>query len=225
MADDVRLSLDTRAFEQAALNLAAHSKRDSETFIKEQVRGLLRTVIEMTPPARGGIRGTKAKRMGEQAVTSDIRAVFSGVTKPERAEVKDLSAMQAALRSRRSGSKMRVAKGGEKIPAPRQMITELIRLKKARVGYLGSAWASAAKSIGKIRVPAWIGRHAAPGNTRISRDDGIITASITNAVEWASGVDGLNRRVTAALGAQTRAMEKRLKFYLENIKKKSGWKG
>ena len=104
------------------------------------------------------------------------------------------------------------------------MIAELIKAKKARVGYLASAWATAARDVGKIRVPAWVSRHAAPGNTDIRVREGEISASITNAVEWAGKVNGLRARMNAALRAQTRSMEKRLLFYIINVKNKSGFK-
>jgi hypothetical protein len=88
---------------------------------------------------------------------------------------------------------------------------------------LASAWATAAQSIGKIRVAAWISRHAAPGNTDIKVSDGEISASITNAVEWATKVGGLRARVNVALQMQTRSMEKRLLYFFANVKGKSGF--
>jgi hypothetical protein len=118
---------------------------------------------------------------------------------------------------------MRVAKGGTKLKAPKALIAELIKAKKARVGYLASAWATAAQSVGKIRVPAWVSRHAAPGSTDITVKDGEISASITNAVEWAAKVNGLRARVNAALRVQTRSMEKRLLYFFANVKGKSGF--
>ena len=77
--------------------------------------------------------------------------------------------------------------------------------------------------MGKVRVPAWVSRHAAPGNTDITVREGEISASITNAVEWAGKVNGLRARVNAALRAQSRAMEKRLLYYIINVRRKSGF--
>jgi hypothetical protein len=225
MADDVRFTLETRDFEYAAQRLGHYSKREADVFLKEQIRGFIRHIMDMTPPTRGSRTGTKAKKAGEQAVTADVRAVFRAVSKPDKAEVRSISEMKSVMRSRRGGSTMRVRTSGNKVAAPRALITELIKLKKQRVGYLASAWAVAARSIGKIRIPAWINRHSAPGGTRISRNGDIITASITNAVSWASDIEGLNRRVGAALRAQTRSMEKRLGYFYANIRNKAGWKG
>jgi hypothetical protein len=225
MADDVRFTLETKDFEYAAQRLGYYSKRDADVFLKEQIRGFIRHIMDMTPPARGSRIGIKAKKAGEQAATSDVRAVFRGVKNPARADVTTVAEMKSVMRSRRGGTSIRVKSGGVKVKAPNALIKELIAYKKYRVGYLASAWAVAARGIGKIRVPNWISRHSAPGGTGITRSGDVITASITNAVSWASGVDGLNRRVAAALRAQTRSMGKRLLYFYANVRRKAGWKG
>jgi hypothetical protein len=224
MSDEFKFKLRVEEFQYAAERLAQYSKRDGETFMKEQIRGFIRHLLDFTPPNRGGTRGVKAKKLGEQAIVGDIRAVFRGVTDPKKAEADSMQQMLAILRSQRRSGSMRVAKGGEKTKAPRALIAELIKAKKARVGYLASAWATAARDVGKIRVPAWVSRHAAPGSTAITVREASITATITNAVEWAAKVNGLRARVNAALRAQTRSMEKRLLFYIINVKNKSGFK-
>jgi len=223
MSDEIKFKLHVDEFQRAAEKLAAYSKRDGETFMKEQIRGFIRHLLDFTPPSRGSTRGVKAKRLGDQAITGDIRAVFSGVSDPKRATVDSMAQMRSVLKSRRRSGSMRVAKGGTKIKAPRALIAELIKAKKARVGYLASAWATAARGVGKVRVPAWVSRHAAPGNTDITVREGEISASITNAVEWAGKVNGLRARVNAALRAQSRAMEKRLLYYIINVRRKSGF--
>jgi len=223
MSDEFKFKLRVEEFQYAAERLAQYSKRDGETFMKEQIRGFIRHLLDFTPPNRGGTRGVKAKKLGEQAIVGDIRAVFRGVTDPKNAEADSMQQMLAILRSQRRSGSMRVAKGGGKTKAPRALIAELIKAKKARVGYLASAWATAARDVGKIRVPAWVSRHTAPGSTAIRVREASITATITNAVEWAAKVNGLRARVNAALRAQSRAMEKRLLFYLINVKNKSGF--
>lgn len=224
MSDEFKFKLRVEEFQYAAERLAQYSKRDGETFMKEQIRGFIRHLLDFTPPSRGSRRGAKAKRGGDLAITGDVRAVFRGVTDPKKAEADSMEQMLAILRSQRRSGSMRVAKGGEKTKAPRALIAELIKAKKARVGYLASAWATAALDVGKIRVPAWVARHTAPGSTAITVQEASITATITNAVEWAGKVDGLRGRVNAALRAQSRAMEKRVLFYIINVKNKSGFK-
>ncbi len=72
-------------------------------------------------------------------------------------------------------------------------------------------------------MPAWVSRHAAPGSTDLDVRESEITASITNAVEWAGKVNGLRARVNAALRVQTRSMEKRLRYFFANVKDKAGF--
>ena len=187
MSDEFKFKLRVEEFQYAAERLAQYSKRDGETFMKEQIRGFIRHLLDFTPPSRGSRRGSKAKRGGDLAITADIRAVFRGVTDPKKAEADSMQQMLAILRSQRRSGSMRVAKGGEKTKAPRALIAELIKAKKARVGYLASAWATAAQGVGKK-------------------------------------VHGLRGRVNAALRAQTRSMEKRVLFYIINVKNKSGFK-
>jgi hypothetical protein len=136
MGDEVKFKLHVDEFQRAADRLAHYSKRDGETFMKEQVRGFIRHLLDFTPPSRGSTRGVKAKKLGEQAITGDIRAVFRGVSDPKRADVDSLAQMRSVLKSRRKSGSMRVAKGGKKIKAPKALIAELIKAKKARVGYL-----------------------------------------------------------------------------------------
>ena len=82
MSDEFKFKLRVEEFQYAAERLAQYSKRDGETFMKEQIRGFIRHLLDFTPPNRGSTRGVKAKKLGEQAITGDIRAVFRGVSDP-----------------------------------------------------------------------------------------------------------------------------------------------
>jgi hypothetical protein len=92
----------------------------------------------------------------EAASRPDIRAVFRWVSNPKRADIDLVAQMRSVLKSRRKSGSMSVAKGGPKLKAPKALIAEMIKERNARVGYLASAWATAAQSVGKIRVPAWV---------------------------------------------------------------------
>lgn len=223
MNDPMKLRLDTGEFRDAMVRLRQFSKREGKVFVEEQVRGFIRNLLDVTPPNRGSRRGVAARKAGERAVAADIRAVFRGVSDEKRAEVKSFSEMEQALKARRKPGSMRVRPGGTKIRAQSAMIRELVKMRKARVGNLASAWASAARGLGKIRVPGWIARHSAPGSTRFTISEERLSAQVVNAVEWASNVDGITRRVRAALQMQTRAMERRLDFFVNQARKRSGF--
>jgi len=221
MNDSMELRLDTGEFRDAMVRLRQFSKREGKVFVEEQVRGFIRNLLDVTPPNRGSRRGVAAKKAGEAAIASDIRAVFRGVTNENRVEVKSLSEMEQVLKSRRKNGSMRVTSGTGRIRAQSAMIRELIKMRKGRVGKLASAWVSAARGLGKIRVPAWIARHSEPGHTRFAYSEDRVSAAVVNAVEWASNVDGITRRVRAALQMQTRAMERRLEFFINQAGKRS----
>ena len=98
MSDEFKFKLRVEEFQYAAEKLAQYSKRDGETFMKEQIRGFIRHLLDFTPPNRGGTRGVKAKKLGEQAIVGDIRAVFRGVTDPKKAEADSMQQMLEILR-------------------------------------------------------------------------------------------------------------------------------
>lgn len=224
MADKLKINLDSEKFEKAAQALFENSKRDSETFIKEQVRGFARLVIDFTPPSRGSVRGTAAKKSGEGAITRDVRDVFQPA-RPKQVEVSSIAEMRSIMKSsRRSrGGKIRFVRHPQ-VKVSRQMLAAFIKRKKSAVGRLASGWLGAAKSLGKVSVAAWISRHNAPGKTSIRKTSAEITAEISNEVGYASDVRGHDRRVRAALNAQAGRMERRLAHFIEKVAGKAGFR-
>lgn len=75
----------------------------------------------------------------------------------------------------------------------------------------------AANTVGSVRVPNWIKRHSAPGSSIIKEVPDGISASITNAVEWADTVYGLRARINAALLKQTRKINNRTRDFYKKI--------
>ena len=225
MADDIQFDLSTGDFDRAAARLFAYSKRDGETFTREQVRGFLRLVIDMTPPSRGSTRGVKAKKSGEQAVQRDVRNVFVPTQRESLVEMRTLSDMRTAMgaKKRKRGGRI-IYQAQPKIRVRRQLLKQFIKQRQTAVGFLASGWHGAAKALGSVRVPAWISRHHGPGNTRITSTRGAINAEITNQVTYASDVYNIERRVNAALQVQARRMNRRLAYYMANAAKKAGFR-
>ena len=224
MSKSVRFDLDTSDFEQSALKLFEHSRRDWETFIREQVRGFLRLVIDFTPPSRGAIRGVKAKKAGEGTIERDVRKVFATTSSTKRVQVTSIAEMRSIMKSKRArrGGKITYA-SDTKTLVRAALLREFLKQRKARVGYLASGWHAAAKNIGNVRVPAWIGRHNGPGSTSVkSTIEGII-AEICNEVDYASDVSGMERRMQAALNVQAKRMDRRLAHFTEKAAKSAGF--
>jgi len=225
MSDGAKIKLRMDAFNASMRKLQQNSKRKGEDFVKEQVRGFLRYVVNFTPPNRSKVIGSKAKQSGDKAIVSDVRSLFVASRKAATADVQTIDQMKGVMKQYRKSGGLRIRRNlDKKYKAPRNLIAELIRQKKSRVGYLSSAWVMAARSIGKMTVPSWIGRHNAPGSTRMVTRNENITATVENAVTWASEVWKLRPRVAAALSAQTNAMNRRLASYLSELKNKSDFK-
>ena len=184
--------------------------------MKEQVRGVIRELFILTPPNRGSVTGIKAKKAGENTIAADVRAVFRGenLKQPEVSSFSEMSKVMKA--SRRPGS-IRATPKKIRVKAPSALIAQYIKKKQKKVGYLASAWAMAAIKVGSVRVPGWIKRHSAPGSSTIKEVPDGISASITNAVEWADTVYGLRARINAALRKQTRKINNKTRDFYKKI--------
>ena len=217
MPNNYSFDLRIEAFQKAAARAFALSKRDGETYMKEQVKGVLTNMLFLTPPNKGSRRGVKAKQIGEKAIKRDVRAVFVG-NNSGKVEVTSMSQMSAVMKqNKRAGSGIRAKKRAVRVRASSQLIAGYIKAKQKRVGFLVSAWATAARQVGGVRVPEWISRHSAPGKTNIHQVPDGVAASITNAVDWADSVYGHRARINLALQIQTRNMDKRSDYYLKKI--------
>lgn len=72
------LKLRTDEFERAVGRLIATSRRDRSVVMQGQMKGILKTVGEITPPGSEGVKGgtRAAQKQGEATVVSDIRRVY-----------------------------------------------------------------------------------------------------------------------------------------------------
>jgi hypothetical protein len=219
MADNYSFDLKIAEFQKAADRAFLYSKREGKMYMREQVRGIIRALLYLTPPNRGKVQGVKGKKAGEAAITSDIRSVFRGENL-KKTEVSSLSDMNKIMKQNRKPGTIRATKRKVRIKAPSRLISQYIIKQKKRVGYLASAWATAANSIGAVRVPQWIKRHSAPGRSIVKEVPRGIEASITNAVEWADSVYGLRSRINTALSIQTRKINSKTNDYLKKVASK-----
>jgi hypothetical protein len=216
MGNNHSFDLHLAEFQKAADRAFAYSKREGKAYMKEQVRGVIRELFILTPPNRGSVTGIKAKKAGENTIAADVRAVFRGenLKQPEVSSFSEMSKVMKA--SRRPGS-IRATPKKIRVKAPSALIAQYIKKKQKKVGYLASAWAMAAIKVGSVRVPGWIKRHSAPGSSTIKEVPDGISASITNAVEWADTVYGLRARINAALRKQTRKINNKTRDFYKKI--------
>lgn len=215
MSGNYSFDLRLEQFQKAADRAFAYSKREGKVYMREQVRGVIRELFILTPPNRGSITGVKAKKVGEIAIQSDVRKVFRISNKTP--EVTTISEMNRIMKDNRKPRKIRTVERKIKIKVTSRTMQQYIIKKKKQVGYLASAWAMAAQQVGSVRVPQWIKRHSAPGSSTIKEVPDGISASITNAVEWADSVYGLRGRINAALQKQTRKINNKTRDFYKKI--------
>lgn len=155
--------------------------------VKEQTRivfrGMLRDVINFTPPGSPGVTGIAAKKAGEVAIARDanriglvpvrikgfriITQAFGRPIAPVRVATRinprfdDPSAIHHARMLSKHGGK--VTRGGKQAYyVDRTKYTSLLARLKVNVGSLASGWARAAVQLG-VAVPSWIARHIGKG--------------------------------------------------------------
>lgn len=206
---------NTEKFLKAFDTYMRDSKRSRTEAMKTQARGILRSVIAVTPPsgwdssAGEMTTGGDAKRRGEKAVLNDLAKIMRSYSgkKP------DPSSPASIHRSYRQSSTGRVGKdlGKGKFKIPTAILRAYKEEKKKMVGFLASGWLPAARKLEKVRFPAWIGRHSAPGSAILSVGPKGISFRASNEVKFAGHMKDMQRRVDYAVNLQIKNMVKILK--------------
>jgi hypothetical protein len=72
------INMDWSRFETALQRRLATSSRDHLMVLADQARGIMRQVVDITPPGSQGVKGTTraARAMGQTAVARDIRKLY-----------------------------------------------------------------------------------------------------------------------------------------------------
>jgi hypothetical protein len=202
------------------------SKRSRLEAMKTQARGILRNVIAVTPPsgwdsgANEMTSGSDSKRRGEATVMNDLAKIMRSYSgrKP------DTSTPDSIHRSFRQASTGRVRKdlGKNKYKVSTTILRAYKEEKKKMVGFLASGWIPAARKLEKVRVPAWIARHSAPGHCSLSIGPRGIAFRASNEVKFAGHMKDMQRRITYAVNVQIKNMAKILKNLEEKQMKASG---
>lgn len=183
------------------------TKRKSEAVLKETARGLMRHIIDETPPGgrgRGG-RGQAAKSSGADRVRRGVGRVLAGVPAKD-AEIKGESAIAAA---HKAGRNHRAKPPRLRIRAPKSELAAYVRKKIAKVGTVVSGWGKAAVALG-VSLPAWIKKHGNKGNFHLKLTATGIRIRIQNAAPGAIKVRVLPKRIEMAVRKQAGAMRRRL---------------
>lgn len=181
------------------------------------------------------VTGNVAKKAGERKIEADMNAIFAGVklrgkrtiTKAFGKELKKKVVVKTVEKHPDLGAvydqriKRRFDKGAKRISRGQKAAfyvssVKLAALKserKKRVGKLVAGWAPAAAKL-KVKLPAWVTRHAARGSVVLRVTRGGYTVKISNRVPFA---DRLNLQAIAdrVLAGRDRKLEARLPFVLK----------
>jgi hypothetical protein len=226
------ISVDTAAFNQTMRRFMKTSNRAAAVVLKEQARGVLRRVVDWTPPGGKGAQGSSAKKRGEAAVERDILKLM----RPVKSYGRDSDALRAAgmfidtpsndspaaiHKANRSKTGRVRRKLNPKIAIKATDLRRYIAAKKKMVGFLASGWKTAATKLG-VSLPAWVTRHTGSGRATIKSTATLIEVSATNTVRNAPSLD-MERRVQSALNSQAAAMVRRLEnFAVRQAARQSG---
>jgi hypothetical protein len=207
------------------------SKRSRLEAMKTQARGILRSVIAVTPPsgwdsaANEMTSGSDSKRRGEAAVLNDLAKIMRSYSgrKPDPSPPASIHASFRQASTGRVGKSLKKeGKRDLRFKVPTAILRAYKDEKKKMVGFLASGWIPAARKLEKVRWPSWIGRHAAPGHCTLSVGPRGIAFRASNEVKFAGHMKDMQRRVDYAVNVQIKNMVKILKNLEEKQMKASG---
>ncbi len=203
-----RMVVNTGRFNEALKRFRKTSKRAVGIVLKEQARGVLRKVVDWTPPGGKGAQGSAAKKRGEAAVERDIFKLM----RPVKSFGKDADALRGAgmfieapsaespaaiHKANRSKTGRVRRKLNPKIAIKASDFRRYVASKKKMVGFLASGWKAAATKLG-VSLPAWVTRHTGSGGGVIKSTAASIEVSATTRVRNARMLE-LERRVQSAI--------------------------
>lgn len=240
MAEENLLTLKNGPAWSAALavELKRQVKKSQEEVMREYVKNLVTEIINFTPPQFDKkLKGTAAKKRGEQTTENQIRRVFEGVTKSKLSTANPLSTGShernqsiswMAATHERARVKGRVRRGSVRYrhKVMKGQLNKYIRRRKSKVGMLAAGWHAAADEFG-VRgrnFPMWMRRHQGKARSsakiKISKDN--IHIKFSNRVRYAGEVEIMKLRLSRAMGVQAdKTLKKRMRKGLKDAVKKS----
>lgn len=256
------ITVNLQRFETSFSAWMAGSKRSVEAGARQQMKGIIRTVVKITPPGHSVetdtgtslVVGVAAKRAGEATVKRDIRSIY-GTPREAYELIKAVSIPKAKAFWKHSSagefenastiSREVIGKGlyafddGKlhhtltkgKRPRPARYrgfyvtdptaLKDYIKAEQGHVFWLAAGWTEAARAFG-VSLPQMIARHPAPGDVLIQVTEERIRLVALNAVEYASGITDMQRRIQYAVDFQAGAMDRILADKLQEEAKRAG---
>ena len=229
MTDIIKFKSDTKPFINAVNRYMEGSKRSRGEVMKIQAKGIMREVVQITPPAgfngktQEMTKGTAAKKKMEDIIEAQIRKILRPLGPHDKPALMSIEEIHKRYRSKSDGNvHTNLHKGTDKrYRVNGADLVEYIKMRQKNAGFLAGGWMAAAKGLG-VRLPQWIARHNSPGNLQIVEDGHGIKITATNGVKFAGSVKDLTRRLDYAIKIQTRKIELQIKHWEERQQKKTG---
>ena len=173
------LRINTTAFDAALNRFMQHSKRDAEVVLRQQARGLMKSLIDVTPPGGRNVSNAKARARGINSLKADAFKVVEVVSPKRAEETKDVESLI---------SRHRVQGRVKQEVTPRILVSAAalrayLKKQQAKVGFLASGWNQAASKLG-FKPSAWIWNNRGPGAVVIEINDRRIAVRATNRVKF-----------------------------------------
>lgn len=213
------IEVKSDAFNRALLGIMATSKREPEAVAREAFRGVVRRLIEVTPPGspKAGLKGAKAAANARAKVKGDILRLMQGV-RENQAQRTDIEAIHQAARVNgvvpKSTTVNNYPAQFDRIPVPGRSLTAYIKKVQMKVGTLASGWRAAAAKF-NVTLPKWIDRNKAGSAIDITTNEKGFRIVASNKAEFASDVRIMGNRIQLALNIQGKRMKRRLADYVK----------
>jgi hypothetical protein len=214
----ITVKSDSRAFIAAVDRMMKQSRRSRGEVMKTQARGILKTVISITPPSNGKTTGSAAKKVGEAHVMNDILRIMKPVRRPDGED-------PATIHARYRNSRGTVGRGlgNRRYGVNPAILRSYIAQMQKRVGYLVSGWAHTAQALGNVPMNAWMRRNSAPGSVDLKITDKGVQIKSTNAAKFAGNIKDMERRISFALKVQKGKIERQIENYENRLHRQTGF--
>ena len=186
------------------------SKKTLAEQMHVEVKGIVRNMIDITPPGDFSAKGLAAKRQGEGAVKRDLNKLFAPIPAAEKYPQTTYvpAGVMPKLHKRHRNRRGRVT-GRRNYPVKPKDFNDYQRETIRKVGKLAAGWNRSAGRFG-YRPPAWIWRHKSPGSVRVTVTDKYMRFTMINKVRYASEQPDIERRIQYAINMQRNALISRI---------------
>lgn len=230
----VGITIDASGLAQTVARFSGVAGKSVEYAWARAMKGLVKRIIDITPPGSTGKTGPAAKAIGIAKISKQMNAVLAPVVLKGTRTIKkvfgetmknpvtvvtvekypDVEALYHRLaHSRASGLGISVGRVGQKYYVDASKYKAMLARKSARVGVTAAQWGAGAAAVGLV-PPAFIARHGALGSAR-KQDDAFGHSLEMTAPNISDTIAGeLQRRVSYALRYEEAALTREIDHIL-----------